>query len=315
MSAELRWHSWHLHVPTADPAVLDRVLLACVPGALRMAGPSADGTPRPWFYLRYWQRGPHLRLRIADLTENQADDVEAELARSLAEVENALPVEGRLTAAGYAELAAPLAALGEYGSSLPAGELLTPGVHRAAYEPEVERYGGPDAMAAAEQLFHVSSVVCLRACAARAGQAGRGRTLLDGLELLAAALPAWPDQEEFLHANTAGWRALLNTTPPDPAALQAKAEALLPCAPALRRLAAGESGRWSPFTRRLAVATAALAADLGPGRARQILASHLHMAHNRLGLGLATEAQLAMILLSLGVVDCTSGLPGAVART
>ncbi|MFE4972626.1 thiopeptide-type bacteriocin biosynthesis protein [Kitasatospora sp. NPDC056651] len=315
MTGEPPWHSWHLHVPTADPAVVEQLLLTCVPGALRLAGPAADGTPRSWFYLRYWQHGPHLRLRVAGLTERSAAEVEAELARGLAGIEAALPADGRLTPARYAELAAPLAALGEYGTSLPAGELLAPGVHRADYRPEVDRYGGPGAMAAAEQLFHVSSVVCLRACAARAGQAGRARTLVDGLELLAAALPAWPDPEEFLHANTAGWQALLDTPPPDPGALDAKAEALRPCAPALRRLAAGEAGRWSPLTRRLAAATAALTGELGAGRARQILASHLHMAHNRLGLGLAAESQLAGILLRLAIIDHASGLPVVTGRT
>ena len=302
-----QWRSWHLHIASQKPQYLDDVVTSVIPAALERAGRAADGStaPRPWFFIRYWQGGPHVRLRIADLDEQRAADVEAVLTDRLDRLNAAIPPEQRLTEAAYERSAAPLASLGEYGAPLPVGQLTAPGAHRAEYEPEYERYGGRELMQLSEELFHASSVVCLRACTARPTA---GHAFLDGLEQLAAALTTWPDQAGLLRSQQAGWRDFLaGGSGPGPdwtaidRAVHADAARLAPAAPGLRRLAAGEPNRWSAWTRRLQAAVDGPLAALGPGRARQILGSHLHMANNRLGLSPLREAHLPALLLELGV--------------
>ncbi|WP_162824111.1 thiopeptide-type bacteriocin biosynthesis protein [Peterkaempfera bronchialis] len=308
------WRSWHLHVASLDPQALETVVVTALPPVLELVGPTSDGQPRPWFFIRYWQAGPHVRLRIADLGDRQAADVEALLADRLARIDADLPEERRLTPDAYRRSVEPLAAIGEYGSPLPVEQLAPPGAHRAEYQPEYERYGGPALLPYSEDLFHASSVVCLRACRARPDHR---HAFLDGLELLAASLSAWPDRTDrtdrpdrsgLLAGHRDGWRALLARRPGGPPdwegldrAVRADAERLAPTAPALRELVAGAPCRWSTWTKRLRAAAGGWSTTLGPERARQILGSHVHMAHNRLGLSPLREAQLAAVLLALDV--------------
>jgi thiopeptide-type bacteriocin biosynthesis protein len=304
------WRSWHLHVASQQPQILDDVVTNVLSAAVRYASGATNASlsPRRWFFIRYWQLGPHVRLRIAGLNERRSADVEAVLTERLDRLNAAVPPEQRLTEEVYRRSAAPIAELGEYGAPLPLGQLIAPGVHRAAYEPEYERYGGAELMLYSEELFHASSVVCLRACAARPSAA---HAFLDGLELLAAALNTWPDQDGLLRSQHAGWRQFLSRDSAGPVldwsatdrAVRADAERLASAAAGLRRLAAGESSRWSAWTTRLRAAADGWRAMLGPDRARQILGSHLHMAHNRLGLSPLHEAQLPALLLELGVPE------------
>ncbi|MDI5969884.1 lantibiotic dehydratase [Streptomyces sp. SL13] len=85
-----------------------------------------EGVDR-WFFIRYHDTAPHLRLRI-----HGTDAVRAELTDRVR------------------DWAARLRRLGM--------------INRVAfdtYDPEWERYGGPDTMAGAEQVFHADSVVAL----------------------------------------------------------------------------------------------------------------------------------------------------------
>jgi thiopeptide-type bacteriocin biosynthesis protein len=303
-----QWRSWHLHVASQQPQLLDDVVTKVLPAAVGSTGRAADSSSPPprWFFIRYWQHGPHVRLRIAGLDERRSQDVEAVLTGRLARLNAAVPPDQRLTEEAYLRTAAPIAKLGEYGAPLPLGNLMAPGVHRAVYEPEYERYGGAELMPYSEELFHASSVVCLRACTARASAA---HAFLDGLELLAAALNTWPDQAGLLRSQHAGWRKFLSPADGGPVpdwsatdrAVRTDAERLATAAAALRRLAAGEPSRWSAWTTRLRAAADGWRAMLGPERACQVLVSHLHMAHNRLGLSPLREAQLPALLLEIGV--------------
>lgn len=111
---------------------------------LEVAAPFAqraveEGTARRWFFIRYGERGLHLRLRL--LAEDPS--VEGPLAAALAaHVAAALPAELRGTP-------------GEGpGQALPSGD---PSLLWIAYEPEVERYGGMEGVRLAEAFFHASS--------------------------------------------------------------------------------------------------------------------------------------------------------------
>jgi hypothetical protein len=292
-TAGSRWESWHLHVDSLAPQALETALLSVLAPALsELAGP--DGGVPPWFFIRYWQGGPHLRLRVADCTAAQRDRLVDRLRAGLATVNAGIAGSERISQASYLAAAVPISALGQHGPAEPVEPLLPAGVHRVGYQPEYSRYGGADLIAVTEQLFHASSVVTLRACRQRASFA---QHVADGLESMAATLSAWPgDRLTLLRAVTDGWAPWVA----DQSATIARfAELAGPNRSALHRLAAGAPSRWSPWTRRLAAATQLWIDRHGIPKAAQIVGSHLHMTQNRLGVGGAREGIIAATLLRL----------------
>jgi thiopeptide-type bacteriocin biosynthesis protein len=303
--AQGRWRSWHLHAGSLRPAALENLLLRAVVPVVEehVAGQGPGDPPRPWFFIRYWQGGPHLRLRIADLGDPAATRITAELTARTDAVTAELPPEDRITAASYRQAARPLADLGEGGHALDLGELLPPGVHPAVYEPEIRRYGGPGNMALSEELFHASSVVALRACRARPGH---GRSVADGLEAMAATLSAWPgDRSALLRAVRDGWAQWSGGPGRGEAAeriargVAEQADRLRASAGALAALADGAPSRWSAWTTRLRPAAELWTESHGIPGAGRILGSQLHMTQNRLGVGVGREGMMAAILLNL----------------
>ena len=67
----MTWSSWHLHLATTARSAHDRVLTDVIGPTI---GELAPGTP--WFFIRYWQAGPHLRLRMRDVDPDAYDRVE-----------------------------------------------------------------------------------------------------------------------------------------------------------------------------------------------------------------------------------------------
>ncbi|KQV13263.1 MULTISPECIES: thiopeptide-type bacteriocin biosynthesis protein [unclassified Kitasatospora] len=302
-NAHGRWRSWHLHADSLRSAALESLLLRAVVPVVEQhtAGQDQGAPPRPWFFIRYWQGGPHLRLRIADLDDPAAARITAELTARTDAVNAELPPEDRLTPASYRQAARPLAELGEGGQALDLGELLPPGVHPAVYEPELRRYGGPEQMALNEELFHASSVVVLRACRARPGH---GRNIADGLEAMAATLSAWPgDRLVLLRAVRDGWAEWSGGTGGSAEGLARtaadQADRLRASAGALVALADGAPSRWSAWTTRLRPAAELWTESHGIPGAGRILGSQLHMTQNRLGVGAGREGMMAAILLDL----------------
>uniref|UniRef100_UPI00278BC8A2 lantibiotic dehydratase C-terminal domain-containing protein n=1 Tax=Streptomyces venezuelae TaxID=54571 RepID=UPI00278BC8A2 len=73
------WTAWHLHLGTTARSAHDRVVTDVIGPTIRELDP---GTP--WFFIRYWQSGPHLRLRVGDLDEAARARVAAALTARLA---------------------------------------------------------------------------------------------------------------------------------------------------------------------------------------------------------------------------------------
>ncbi|MCB5908613.1 lantibiotic dehydratase [Streptomyces pinistramenti] len=121
-----------------------------------------------WFFLRYEDAaGPHLRLRF-----HAPQDV---LARDL------LPL------------------LHERATALHTGGL-TGRVVWDSYDPELERYGGPEAMAAAERVFHADSVAVLEHLRRRYARQ-------DGTEPLLLAAAGFADLARAFHLPAEGGEA------------------------------------------------------------------------------------------------------------
>lgn len=121
------WLSAHLHSfhPTGSTEFDSLALNVVAPCVRRL---QRSGLIRRWFFVRYNESGPHLRIRVELLRQRDA-------ARARAIVE---------AAARRANAAVPLE------------------LRWVEYQPEFERYGGVRGTRVAEHLFHLSSEAALR---------------------------------------------------------------------------------------------------------------------------------------------------------
>ncbi|MFJ1755404.1 lantibiotic dehydratase [Kitasatospora sp. NPDC088134] len=237
-------------------------LLAALPGAVDR-----------WFFIRYRDPAPHLRLRF----HGDPAALAADLLPALHDWAHEVRRSG---------LAADLRLEG--------------------YTPEADRYGGPDLLADAERVFHADSLVALAALRlSRAGRSTPGE-LLAAVNLTATArdflaarpVPAavgpwiaatYPKSEEHHRSFRAHRAAALTAIPLDGPTVPAGG--LLPSDPDLTEA-------WQLRTARLA----AYAPRLDPHTAGPALASLLHMGHNRL-IGIDREAERRAYALARGALE------------
>lgn len=274
------WSPWHLHLASGARSLGDRVVNEVI-------GPVIDDTGgRPWFFIRYWQAGPHLRLRIGDLDDQSFQRTEQSLTERLSAAGKLAADEQPVTPAGYRAGAGRFAA-GERGTDRVVQELLAPGVHRARYHPEYERYGGAGLMPRTERLFQLSSelVISLLPHLDTAGK--RAAAALRATLSAAAALGDAGEQAAFFAHGMASWREWaagygFADEQIDQLCRQAGA------AGAARAADPDGHGAFGGWHEALAALTGQVrqAGRDHPGR---IVSSHVHMFHNRLGLSLPEE--------------------------
>ncbi|MFG2620808.1 thiopeptide-type bacteriocin biosynthesis protein [Streptomyces sp. NPDC048507] len=266
------WHSHHLflHSGAADTdAFLVRSAAPLLDGLV------AAGEAAGWFFIRYGEDGPHLRIRVRGLSGPAAGRLTQELARAAREVP-AVP--------------------GPWPSRH--GE-----VRAVPYEPETERYGGPRALPVAEEVFADSTRVvldALREAPARAADAARLTRAADlahatayalGMDRLTAA--------RWLRRHAAGWRWVTGLPLLPGAAVHARVNTVYAAqrsglahrARTLREgLARGAGQPWlAHWADRVREADALLRTDAGGGLSQSasewVWGSQLHMLFNRLGVG------------------------------
>lgn len=272
------WAAWHLHLSVLGAAATDEVIRHVV-------GPAVDWcherqTATEWFFVRYWQFGPHVRLRVAGLEPQAEQHLDQLLRVRLHEIASEAP--GGLTPEEYRQHATFLAAAGEGGHALEVGELKCSGVYRQTYRPEVDRYGGPSLMSASESLFQEASELALAFVRCRPPEAARAGL---GLRATRAALEALPDTSRrgaFCRVRAADWQSwqssaatgggTATTTIAPPGLLDARTPAPV--------------RRW---VEHLHPAMAAWRMAVSEDRADRILGAHIHMLHNRLGLSVSQE--------------------------
>ncbi len=276
------WTSWHLHLASPARSLADRVITDVIAPAVAVTG------DRPWFFVRFWQGGPHVRLRVGDLAPPGAAALERDLARRLAVVgvprPGEAPVDGDAYRAGAVRLAAA-----ESGADRTVTPLRTSGVHLAWYQPETERYGGPGPLAGSEVLFRTSSELVVAALRRPRVAAARAAVALQATRAAAAALGRPSDDAVFYAHGVRAWReqAAAHGHPPEHLAVATRVERL-------RGLAEGHGpfAGWHAGLARLAGRVAA-ESDAHPGA---VLASHVHMLHNRLGLTMLEELRTYALL-------------------
>lgn len=256
-------HAFHDDIDTS---------LTTVVGPL-VAELESAGLAEEWFFLRYWDGGNHLRLRVRTREPDKVRDLVATRFRAYFA---GRPAPMRATTDEYAAVAARLAALEgmrEYTRQpYPADS-----VAFLPYAPEYHRYGRGAAMDAVERHFGESSQIALSVLAGGPSPAQRAQA---GLALL---LLCW---------EAAGGRA---GYVPDPAP-EATPEQMARAADLARRMRAltarvdalPAGGTLADWARSLARLRPALDGD----RAPLILDTCGHLVCNRLGLPLTVEQQL-----------------------
>ncbi|MFE7536269.1 thiopeptide-type bacteriocin biosynthesis protein [Streptomyces rhizosphaericola] len=173
------WLSLHCFLRSA-PEDVDTLLTEEV--APLLDGLVAGGEAGGWFFIRYDEGGHHLRIRVRGASEATA----VSLADALAKAAGRLPDTGAGAVTGQAEHAE---------------------VRAVPYVPETARYGGPEALPVAEEVFVRSSRVAVRAV--RETPRGSARLAL-AIDLAhTTALACGPDRlaaAQWLRRHAAGWR-------------------------------------------------------------------------------------------------------------
>lgn len=148
------WRALHIYLPHSLQTGFLR-------DAIRPAVRDAGVRDR-FFFLRYWQGGPHIRLRIHGAGEDVVESVRSTVAAAIP------PLTPELTAEYEYEVSmqGDLADLEDEQTAA----IRTPGtVEPAAYSPEYDKYGGDEGIRIAEELFCATSVAVLDLAAARGG--------------------------------------------------------------------------------------------------------------------------------------------------
>ncbi|MFF8595401.1 lantibiotic dehydratase C-terminal domain-containing protein [Streptomyces sp. NPDC015220] len=275
-----------VHVFTGHP--LDLVVRALVPGVLAELR-DRDLIDR-LFFLRHWQGGPHLRLRVRLTSPAAEPAARATLAAHTAAFFRALPPSQAMTEHQYDALAARLSARepeSEPGTLAPNDTFAF-----LPYRPEHAKYGHGAALRSAEDAFAICSELATDAVLAEWGPARRQAhcfALLAGSLDASAAAPVRPAPDVVARYRNRR------------AALLAVARAARTAAP---EGAGGRAGA-DPVTRWLTACLDARRQAADPAR----LTGHLtHLACNRLGVRLDQEATLRGLAL-LAVAESTDGGP------
>ncbi|AUG77378.1 hypothetical protein CFP65_2549 [Kitasatospora sp. MMS16-BH015] len=166
------WESLHVFAH-GDRSTADHLYLAAAEEGRRATD---AGLASGWFALRYWEGGPHIRLRLRDTLPGLADGVAERLAARTSTLPGTEPFPSFPLQSGGFRPGTRRSA--EAIGWQPTGTVLRPG-----YRPETARYGGPEAMPLGEDMFQFSSEIAaeaLPAIIAGASRTGTALTLLAG---------------------------------------------------------------------------------------------------------------------------------------
>jgi thiopeptide-type bacteriocin biosynthesis protein len=122
----------------------------------------ASGATSRFFFLRYWQGGPQVRLRVlapTDLPLGPPAGIEERIEEGIESFLSEEPGEPAIDTSGlYDEMERDVARRRQEDTvAIVTGNC----VRRVPYEPEYEKYGGPQGVKVAEELFHRSSEIVL----------------------------------------------------------------------------------------------------------------------------------------------------------
>jgi thiopeptide-type bacteriocin biosynthesis protein len=291
VSAVADWLCWHLYYHANQ----DDILIAGVRPLVESL--YEQRLIKRFFFLRYWDGGPHLRLRFQTARTGEAKDVAALIERALQRAIDAYPSTAAIDALTYARMSSHLGAA-EGAAPEPLTEDNT--LVRRAYRPEQEKYGRDAAMTCAEQIFSASSTAALAAVARRPDKRARlGAGLLAMLSGLRALRYDVATAGRFLERYADFWGSYARTVQGD--AIRHGDVAVAPPFQAIARAILDEGRvpeRLRPWAEALAAAQSAIERVDGPIGAERLgflATNYFHTHNNRLGLLTLDEAYLGRI--------------------
>ncbi|MEV6238459.1 thiopeptide-type bacteriocin biosynthesis protein [Lentzea sp. NPDC051838] len=143
--------------------------------------------PHEWYFLRYWETGPHLRIRIKNA--HNTTELQAQLHHLIAQQD--------------------FAAEPDEEGWLPHGD-----VREVEYVPETARYGGPKALPIAEEVFCRSTEVAIAVLKAARTDSARLTAAIDLAIATTKALDLnLPRAASWLRTLGAGWRNVQERAP------------------------------------------------------------------------------------------------------
>lgn len=249
-----------------------------------------EGLATQYFFIRYWERGPHIRLRLETAAPAELD------ARVHAHFEHFFRL-----APSRRERERP-------------GWLPNDTVQEIAYEPETLRYGGPARLLIAEEQFQASScaVMALLSSGGWSHERALGAAIQLHLIFAYAVGFRFGALASFVSASADEWPRFLGITPENSlepafrAAFAGQRESLIAAHAAIwSALHDGAefeqewANRWLAAMRGIGMRLRAAGGNGGGAFDRQeesILKSYMHMTNNRLGLLLREEAYLAFLM-------------------
>ena len=180
-----QWISLHLFYHD-NPLPL---LVECVQPMVKEL--SAQNILQRFFFIRYWQGGPHIRLRLLPSSEAARETL---LERVTARVEaffTVHPAQKQVQEEAYS-LQRTRFGLAEYGQADQTPLYPNNSLRAIPYEPEYERYGGTSAMPLVEQHFMESSQIALMLL-----QEQPSRDQLSGQSLAMLFMGNWLCKDDF----------------------------------------------------------------------------------------------------------------------
>ncbi|UTX35581.1 hypothetical protein NNL26_04970 [Micrococcus luteus] len=290
------WHSTHVFIPHSyfDDYLYEVVWPAVLEHKLH----------GQFFFLRYWQGGPHLRVRYRPGQERAAMVVD-QFVKDLRAGIPTFDTESSQEYAAAAEFQSELARL-EGEEVIPARPLGN--VEAVPYVPELRKYGGKEGVAAAEQVFCATSTWVLETLAERRGRGTPppppiGESVHVAAMFLAGSGLGVSDSVGFLEHYESWWSRY--STPEQQASWPLIYERI---ADNLRAVAQGAWGVRQPADPLFSLAGKTLDSlqhgDPVPARALDVngtpftgcLSNYIHTTNNRLGLIPAGEGLLAYLL-------------------
>jgi thiopeptide-type bacteriocin biosynthesis protein len=304
------WRAWHIFFQSLDS--LDRMLAEGLLPEVRSLGSGVE-----FFFLRYWENGPHIRARFRGLNDEQFLALGDRLRLSAESIIAATP--------SVSEQAPPIGDPTASWQNNPRMIRFAPGrTVEIIYEPEFRRYGGRHGLSVNEHLFDVSSRLAL-VIIEKTMVAPERRTSI-ALTLTATAIAQVVTDRyqltEFLQGMKEQWRSYISDATAteeqaqrsfSAASDELRAMVSVSCLPSSASKLQPFAERWRQILAPHLSEMRALAADHllvhpltgipteGPGEMeaalQSIMLSQIHMMNNRLGIVPQQEFLFASILL------------------
>jgi thiopeptide-type bacteriocin biosynthesis protein len=164
----MSWQAFHIYYSDS----LDNMLTTVVEDEVKEL--ISKGAVDSWFFLRYWEGGPHLRFRLklkSDVSCEKIDQVKNETIRAFDRYLDQYPSKTILNAVNHKEALQWLAKLEGVSQQMSSKATENNTISVESYHPELNKYGGINGVQIAESLFQSSSHLVLNSL---------GHSLLDG---------------------------------------------------------------------------------------------------------------------------------------